>query len=358
VKGDENHHIWRVNADGTGTMDLTPGESMHRGEPVLPPHQPGVMLYSARRTTSPASMLYVQSLLGGEPRLVYTHPSPGGLADAAPDGSRALFIDFISEDNNILLEVDVRNGQTRRVYPPERKTATISSANYSADGRRIFVATDEGTEASVLIALDGRTGRKVARYVNTSPPTAQMTAVISPANDRIVIGVDAGNHGEVRILNAKTLALERDVKVPLGDVSVGAFRRDGHAFSILIALPDHPADIYSVDARTGQLTALRDDPRPGLASLPPIQASIQNVRAFDGLTIPINQYLPKRRNGKLPTMIIFHGGPPRVTRCAGASMLVSSSLWVTLSWNRTCEDRPASVAHTRWPTTAKSAPIG
>ena len=35
-KGDENHHIWRINTDGTGLIDLTPGEPMNRDEPVLP----------------------------------------------------------------------------------------------------------------------------------------------------------------------------------------------------------------------------------------------------------------------------------------------------------------------------------
>jgi dipeptidyl aminopeptidase/acylaminoacyl peptidase len=309
AKGDEKHHIWRVKVDGTAATDLTPDEPMHRDEPTLPRKKPGIMLYSASRTTSPECLLFVQGVSGGEPRLVYTNPRPGGLADASPDGRRALFIDFISANNVVLLEVDVASGKPRRVYPPQGKTVSISSTSYSADGRRIFIATDEGTEASVLLALDAKTGREAARYVNTSPPTAQINAVVSPADDHIVVGIDAGNHGEVRILNAKTLALEREVKVPLGDVNVGAFRKDGHVFSILISLPDHPADVYAVDARTGRVTALRKDPRRGLATLPPIESSIQNVRAFDGLTLPINQYLPKDRSGKLPTIIIFHGGP-------------------------------------------------
>src|SRR5262249_985374 len=30
-KGNEQHHIWRVNADGTGAKDLTPGGILHRG---------------------------------------------------------------------------------------------------------------------------------------------------------------------------------------------------------------------------------------------------------------------------------------------------------------------------------------
>ena len=309
AKGDENHHVWRVSRDGTQAVDLTPGEPMRRDEPALPRQKAGAMLYSASRTTSPSSMLFVQSVSGGEPRLVYTNPRPGGLADVTPGGERALFIEFRSFNELILLQVDVATGKSRRIYPAEGKTVGISSASYSADGRRIFVATDEGSEASILLALDARTGREVARYINASPATAQLSAVVSPANDRVVVGVDAGNHGEVRILNARTLKLEREVRLPLGDVSVGSFRKDGKAFSIRISLPDRPADVYAVDAGSGQLTTLRQDTRPGLSTLPPVEASLQQVQAFDGLIIPINQYLPKQRSGKLPTIIIFHGGP-------------------------------------------------
>jgi hypothetical protein len=62
-KGDENHHIWRVRADGTGLIDLTPGEPMHRDEPVLPRKRPLIMLYSAAHTTSPSSMLFSQNIV-------------------------------------------------------------------------------------------------------------------------------------------------------------------------------------------------------------------------------------------------------------------------------------------------------
>jgi dipeptidyl aminopeptidase/acylaminoacyl peptidase len=67
---------------------------------------------------------------------------------------------------------------------------------------------------------------------------------------------------------------------------------------------------FAVDAETGTVAPLRADPRPGLAKLAPIESSIEHVAAFDGLSIPINQYLPKREAGKkLPTIVIFHGGP-------------------------------------------------
>jgi dipeptidyl aminopeptidase/acylaminoacyl peptidase len=308
-KGDENHHIWRINADGTGLVDLTPGESMNRDEPVLPRKRPLIMLYSAGRTTSPSRMLFIQSITSGAPRLIYTNPSPGGLADVTSDAAHALFYEFHSPDDVVLLEVEVRSGTSRRIYPPAGRKSGISSAAYSPDGHRIYIATDQGTESSVLLALDARTSRELGRYVNDSPSTAPMTVLVSPTGDRVVVGIDAGSHGEVRILSAKTMTLQRSVNVPLGDISVGSFRNDGKAFSLLISLPDHPADIYSVDAASGQLRPLREDKRPGLDTLPPIDATLEKVSAFDGLTIPINVYLPKGRTGKLPTIVIFHGGP-------------------------------------------------
>ena len=310
TKGDEFHHLYKVGVDGQGLVDLTPGEGLKHDEPLLPSKRPGLLVYSASRNTSPATMLYTQPVTGGEPKVVFTNPRPGGTADVTPDGARALFVDLRSPDDLTLLEVDLASGAAKRVWPAEGKKVGIAAAAYSADGARIFVSTDEGSEASVLVALDAKSGKELARYVNDRPRTAPMGVLVSPKGDRLVIGVAAGNHGEVRILDAKTLKVERDVKVPLGDVQVGSFRDDGKEFSLLVSLPDRPADPYAADVATGEVRALREDKRPGLDAMPAIEASIENVKAFDGLTIPVNQYLPKDRAGKkLPTIAIFHGGP-------------------------------------------------
>jgi dipeptidyl aminopeptidase/acylaminoacyl peptidase len=79
---------------------------------------------------------------------------------------------------------------------------------------------------------------------------------------------------------------------------------------LLISLPDRPADVFGVDTATGEVRPLRADKRPGLDGLAPIETTIETVKAFDGLTIPINRYLPKLdAPKKLPTLVIFHGGP-------------------------------------------------
>jgi dipeptidyl aminopeptidase/acylaminoacyl peptidase len=310
TKGDENHCIFRVNADGTGLTNLTPGEKLRRHEPLLPAGKPQTMIYSASRSTETSITVFAQEIGGGEPKVVYTQAKSGSAVDVTSDGAHVLVVESRSIDDVIAREVDVESGKARRIYPPEGKKAALRRPSYSADGERVFISTDEGGESSVLLALDRKMGKELARYVNDSPKAAPMSVSPSPKGDRLAVRVDAGSHGELRLLDAKTLKVQRAVKVPLGDVQLGSFRADGRAVSLLVSLPNQPADVFSVDAVTGDVRPLRADKRAGLDALPKIDASIESVKAFDGLTIPINRYLPKLdAPTKLPTIVIFHGGP-------------------------------------------------
>ncbi len=308
-EGDENQAIWRAAPDGSGATNLTPDATMRHDGPLLPRQHPDVMFFVASRTTETTATLYQQSIAGGDAKQIYTQSAEGGAADVSPDGSRVLVGEFHSNDDVAINEIDVATGKAHRVFPPEGKHTGLGGIAYSADGARVYLSTVEG-DTTVIYAVDHATGKHLARYVDKAHPTAGLRLVPSPRGDRVALGVDAGDHGEVRILAARTLKLERDVTVPLGDVQVGAWRADGRTFSVLISRPDQPADVFAVDGTNGKVTALRSDARPGLASLPAIDATIQHVKAFDGLTIPVNQYLPPHTAGqKLPTIVIFHGGP-------------------------------------------------
>lgn len=64
-----------------------------------------------------------------------------------------------------------------------------------------------------------------------------------------------------------------------------------------------------MDVATGAVTPLRADVRPGLATLPALDVSVHRAKAFDGLAIPINVYLPAHTTTKRPVVVSFHGGP-------------------------------------------------
>jgi dipeptidyl aminopeptidase/acylaminoacyl peptidase len=309
-KGNELFAIWRVSLDGTGLVNLTPSEGLRRSLPTLPEGKPRSMFFTEGRMAETGYRVLQGSLDGGDPRVVYTSSEVGGLFDVSADGSRALVSAYRSPNDAVVSEVDVATGQIHRLFPPDGKTAGLGTVSYSADGKQVFVTTDDGGESSVLLALEASSGKELARYRSDAP--GMLAARPSPTGDRIAVRIDAGNHGEVRILNAHTLKLERAVKVPLGEVLLGSFRPDGRRFSLLISLPTQPPDVFEVNTATGDVRPLRADPRPGLDRLGPLDATIDTVKAFDGLTIPINRYQPKNDNGTktaLPTLVIFHGGP-------------------------------------------------
>ena len=308
----EDWRIYRIGLDGSNLVDLTPGPEMHREEPVLPRDVPDTMFYVQ---TSSSSQLVVQSISGGAPVIMYTDPATISADDVTADGTRVLLERFNSASDTVLLEVDTRGSKTAtRVYPPEGTKARITWATYSHDGRVAFVATDEGKEMTAVLAVDVATTAVTARYAIDVPKSASVAGMrVSPTGGSLALLVDAGNHSEIRTLNARTLTFERTVATPLGVANIGPFTSDGKSFPYWIATAEKPADLYLADAATGESVALRDDQRPGLDALPPLAVSIESAKAIDGLSIPLNVYLPKGDSrappSKLPTIVAFHGGP-------------------------------------------------
>jgi dipeptidyl aminopeptidase/acylaminoacyl peptidase len=314
---DENFHVYRCRVDGSDTFDLTPSGTLRRDDVLLPRGSADTIVYTAHDPSSPGTLLFVQAI-EGQPKVAYTEPTPAYGADVSPDASRALLVRDVSLSDQIVVEVDLRSGKARQIYPAEGKRAGVGAVAYSFDARRILVATDEGGERYSLLSLDGKTGSPVARYRVDRPATATLAAIdVSPRGDLVAIAVDAGNYSEARILDARTLTPKIAVKAPLGAIELAVanhampFSNDGKSFVLSASTPDKPGDVYLVDAAVGTVKPLRDDARPGLGDLPPISVATETTPAFDGLSIPLNVYRPRDTapDKKLPVLVQFHGGP-------------------------------------------------
>ncbi|AKT41130.1 S9 family peptidase [Chondromyces crocatus] len=309
---DENLSIFRVDLGGKNLVELTPGESLQRTMPMLPDGAPGTMVYSARAAADVSSRVIVQSTSsGGVPRVVYTAPKPAVVTDARRDGKEALLIQLTSNSDMTLFVVDLGSGKARAIYPKEGM-ATMGYARFSADGRRVFVATDGGGEAGLVLALDAATGRELARYTEEHPRTAKAAELaVSRRGDRVAVRMNAGNRSEVRLLDAQKLTPAGTVALPLGSGTLSDFSADGKRLGVSWSTPSAPADVMAVDTASGMVSRLRDEPRPSLAALPPLEASIVEVTSFDGTRVPVNVYLPQggASRGALPVLVLVHGGP-------------------------------------------------
>jgi len=310
VHGDGNFRIFRVALAGGGgaAEDLTPGESMHRDFPHVAVRVPGLFAYSAHVATDRSAHIFLQRADGSPPREIYHDASSGWVQDLSPDGKRVLFQRFIAESDRVLFELDVAGGKLTRLYPPEGEHLLIARAEYTPDGRHVLVAAADEAHPSWLVVLD-RAGKPGPRYEEAENPTAMIASTaVSPAGDRLAITVDAGNHSLVRILDARTLKPLAKVDSGLGNAFVTGWSKGGKSLAVALSNPNTPPEIFAADARTGALTRLRDDPRPGLAGVQ-VDSTIVPLQAHDGLTIPVNLYLPEGGKGPLPAVIHVHGGP-------------------------------------------------
>ena len=309
VGNDNNFRIYKVGVDGSNLTLLTPGETLHRDPPVIARNKPDVLAYSAHAPASEQVHLFVQSTSGGPARDFYTDARGGFLADLSPDATRALYTQESSDDDVVVYEVDVATGKATRVFPAEGTKARASVA-YSATGDRIFVATQSEERGAELLAYDRSTRKVVAKYTEKLLPTGDVDEfVVTTSGDAIVVAVNGGNHSELRVLDARTLALLRTVKTALGEIHVAASTADGKRVTFALSRPEAPVDVYALDVASGTTTILRDEERLGLAAMAPLKASIESIKAHDGLSIPVNLYLPAARAGKLPTLVLVHGGP-------------------------------------------------
>jgi dipeptidyl aminopeptidase/acylaminoacyl peptidase len=310
---DENWSYYRVSGDGQQIIELTPGERLNRDEAVVPHDAPQRLFYTARKMSEATSTVYESSTEKAAPaKAIYTDPKPLFLTDVSRDGSQALAIRYPSQSENYLLLIDTASGKERVVYPATGRVS-INAAVFAADGKRVLVATDEGGERQHVLALELATGKEAARY--TEPGQAEIQDVIAARQGGgLALAVRAGDHSEVRLLNAKSLAPRAKLALPLGAGGPVRFSEDGKRLSVVWSTADTPTDLYVVDVESAKVAPLRKEPRPTLAGLPPIKASIQTLDAFDGGRIPVNVFVPE---GELdrphPVIVSYHGGP------AGAS---------------------------------------
>lgn len=311
---DENWSFFRVGLDGGRPVELTPGAVMQRDGLVVVDGKPDTLFYSGRPLSAARSTIYSTSALApGEEKPLYTHERAGFLNDVSEDGRWALFTDYLTGSEHYGLLVDLASGKARTLFPTSGKAA-IWSLNFSADDERVLVATDGGAEQALLLAIDLESGREVARYVETKPATARLNALaVSKTGNLVALGLDAGNHSAVRLLDAVTLAPAATVVLPLGSGSIGEFSEDGKRLTVAWSTPASPNDVLAIEVETGAVTPLREEPRPQLDALPAIDASITEIAGFDGTQIPVNVYLPAgagdAKDERRPVIVSYHGGP-------------------------------------------------
>ena len=102
-----------------------------------------------------------------------------------------------------------------------------------------------------------------------------------------------------------------EVPLPLGILSNLDFSQDGQLLGFTLARPDAPADAYSIQLSSGELTRWTFSEVGGLDPDAFIAPQRIQFPSFDGLTIPAYYFRPRdaSKDHKVPVLVSIHGGP-------------------------------------------------
>jgi len=274
-------HIYRINADGSGQIQLTFGE---RGESSPRWSRDGkTIAFTARRDGDQNDQIYLLDTNGGEARRLTNHPTAPGNLTWAPGGKTIFFTatdaksgdegerDRLRDDVYAFEETNFKQrhvwttdleGQTRKVTDGDYSVGQFS---LSADGTRVAITrtTSPLLEFSHLaevwvMSADG----SGARQLTSGNRVAEGNLAISPDNAQVLFTAAANekiegyHNGKIFVIpfggGAARLLSPADATY---QVAEAAWSKDGRTVYFTANLGVHD-EIFRLDPSTGRATQL------------------------------------------------------------------------------------------------------
>ncbi|CAM4274154.1 S9 family peptidase [Corallococcus exiguus] len=225
------------------------------------------------------------------------------------DGSKLLVRQFRAADDADLSVVDVKTNARTQLTPKEGK-GSVDAAVFTHDGQGVYVATDRYSDFAEVYRLP-LTGAPQA-----APPSLTKSVrwnvqnlELSPDGRKLAVAINEEGFGRLYLLDTRTQALS-PVETPRGVISQVRFpakRSDRVAFSLTSARV--PLDIFTVDLGTKKTTRWTRSEVGGLDPETFVEPELVRYPSTDGVKVPAFLYLPKNAKGKVPVVVMFHGGP-------------------------------------------------
>ena len=305
--GDEFHQLYRYDlADGRITRLTDGGRSQN--DDVVWSTNGRLIAYGSTRRNGADRDLYAMDPRDPSTDRMVAQLSGGGWwpADWSPDDRTLLAFEYVSINKARLWIVDVASGQKTALSPDEE--VAYGDGAFSADGRGVYVTTDKGGEFLQLAYIDlaTRVSTPIATGINWNVEGFDR----SPDGRTIAFTTNEAGFSKLYLLETATRRARPVEGLPDGVVSALAWHRNGRDVGVTLVAGGAPADVYSVDAGTLQVTRWTESELGGLTAAQLTAPALIEWPSFDGRTISGFYYHPPARfAGRRPVIINIHGGP-------------------------------------------------
>jgi len=310
IGGSENYQLYLFDLDRAEAKLLTDGESRngsvavsHRGDKVA--------FHTTRRNGRDLHLLKLDGTSESKPLL-----EEGGVwfpIAWSPDDTRLLVARYVSRNETYPYILDISSSN---LTPIQKSDAKVSYGDlaWAADGKGVYLTSDEGSEFQQLIFLDLKSG---SREVLTGHiPWDIHDLTVAPDGKWLAFAVNEGGAETFHLWEAATRKEVAITPLPVGQISSPEFSDDSRQLALVLNTPQTAGDVFVIDLQS----AKRDHTRwtqsevGGLDTSRFSSAELIHFDTFDRVDgkprqIPAFYYKPSQGSGPWPVVIDIHGGP-------------------------------------------------
>ena len=311
--GNENFQIYFFDL-GTGSSRLlTDGKSRHS---FMGWNRAGTQLaYMSNQRNGTDSDLFVQDFAASgttKPTALLELKGGGwGVAAWSDDGRQMIVQNYKSVNESELFRLDVASRKLEPLRPAKTPVA-YGDIDFSADGKGLFLTSDEESEFQTLRYLDLASGKLTA--LSAQIPWDVADTERSKDGSKLVFTTNEGGYSKLYVLDTKTRAYKAVSNLPKGIIGGLNLHDDGRRLALTMASGTSAADAYVLDLTGNSLTRWTTSEIGGLNPATFPEPTLIQYPTFDQVNgkprmIPAFVYRPKNATGKTPVLLSIHGGP-------------------------------------------------
>ncbi len=270
-------------------------------------------------------MAYTSTRRNGKDADIYIidpmNPSSNKMLAKLDEGEAWSVIDWSPDDKWILAErgvsinetylwlFNVETGEKTIVTPKgDGETVAYGQAEFSKDGKGLYVTTDRESEFLRLAYLDLATKKHTLLADHIKWDVSQFE--ISPDGKRIAFVTNEDGMSVLRVVNLATRKEERLPKLPVGVMGGIQWHENNRYLGFSLSSARSSQDVYSIDLKAGKLERWTFSETGGLNVENFAEPDLIKWKSFDGKMISGFLYRPpKSFSGKRPVVVSIHGGP-------------------------------------------------
>jgi dipeptidyl aminopeptidase/acylaminoacyl peptidase len=313
IGGNEFFQIYRFDRDSGDVTLLTDGKSRNVASAWSDDGRR--LAYGSTRRNGNDVDLYIVEPANAKSDHLFAELKGGGWEplDWSPDNNKVLVREEISAQETYLWIVDANSGDKTLITPKSEVKIAYSGAEFSKDGKGLYVTTDKDSEFQRLAYVDPAS--KQHRYLTNHISWDVDGFDLSYDGKTIAFVANEDGFGVLHLLDTNTGKEKPISNLPKGIVYGVRWHKNNRDLGFNITSARSTSDVYSLDVQTGKVDRWTYSETGGLNTANFSEPQLIHWKSWDDRQISGFLYSPPAKfSGRRPVIIDIHGGPEGQSR--------------------------------------------